>query len=467
MILDVIKTDTVFKVEVKNLNQTRVEVGLGFLKYDNGYSVFTNNKLFKIEIIDKSKLDEIDFFFQVKSYTAVINITESIRDSFFTMEIMFFAYPLREMYKPFYISLDEKILETAKKRKFIKGKDNVDKLAEVLKEKISFKINDESYFLVSTASSSENEIFEEELFKIGDNIKKIEKSKNLSDEDKETYIEENHENLQKIESQKKGLAFSIHGENIHLPVKKDITKSGDYRFTATKLVSFRNSIKKDSLQLIKADIEFKNGLVSERIAKDLGNIVESDESYLKKWDEYSKLEGEMLLAKAQQIGELKLVGSPNKIADGLLTTSSAKVNHFGLPIGVSKADKHKLPFRNSPVRAIGETEGRLYASYGGRKFLAELVDRGASTETHAALYRNILEAMKPSDMDVGVDRTKVPYGKHKALEILEVLFNSVGVDITFTQDRRRYVEPPKTINDENIDIDNVDITEDDDIDTDD
>jgi len=45
-------------------------------------------------------------------------------------------------------------------------------------------------------------------------------------------------------------------------------------------------------------------LVSERIARDLGNIVESDESYLKKWDEYSKLEGEILLKKAQQVGEL-------------------------------------------------------------------------------------------------------------------------------------------------------------------
>ena len=282
MILDVIKTDTVFKVEVKNLNQTRVEVGLGFLKYDNGYSIFTNNKLFKIEIISKSKLDEIDSFFLNRNYTAVINIVESLRDKFFTMEIIFFAYPIREVYSNFYIALDEKILETAKKRKFIKSKENVDKLAEVLKEKMSFKINGESYFLVSTASSSESEVFEEELLKIGQNLKKIEKSQNLSDEEKEQYIEENHENLQKIESQKKGLAFSIHGENIHLPIKKDITQSGDYRFIATKLVSFRNSIKKDSLQLIKANIEFKNGLVSERIAKDLGGIVESDDSYFKK-----------------------------------------------------------------------------------------------------------------------------------------------------------------------------------------
>jgi DNA-directed RNA polymerase beta subunit len=149
----------------------------------------------------------------------------------------------------------------------------------------------------------------------------------------------------------------------------------------------------------------------------------------------------------------------NKIADGLLTTSSAKVNHFGLPIGVSKADKYKLPFRNSPVRAVGETEGRLYGAYGGRRFLAELVDRGASTDTHANMYKNILEAEQPTNMEMAVDRKIVPYGKHKALEILEVLFNSVGMDIDFSQDLRRFVEPTSMQHDEELDIDNVDIVE--------
>jgi len=312
MILDVIKTDTAFKVEVKNLNQARVEVGLGFLKYDNGYGVFTNNELFRIEIIDKSKLDEIDFFFLKRHYTAIVNVIESIRDKFFTMEIIFFAFPIQEIFVPFYISLDEKILETAKQRKMAY---NTKELEKKLKEKIEFKINGKNYFLVSTAISSEKEIFEEELSKIGQNIKKIEKSKNLDDEEKLKYIEENQENIENIKSQKKDLAFSLHGENIHLPIKKDITQSGDYRFNATKLVSFRNSVKKDSLRLIKGDIEFKNGLVSERIAKDLGDIVETEGSYLNTWDIYLEKEGEILLDKAKKIGILKILND-RRIDDG-------------------------------------------------------------------------------------------------------------------------------------------------------
>ena len=316
MILDVIKTDTVFRVEAKNLREERVPNGeLGFLKYTNSYSIFINEKLYEIEILDKNKLNEIDFFFLNRNYTAVVNIIESTRDKFFTMEIIFFAFPTQEVFVPFYIALDEKIVETAKKRKIISYKDNIDILGKKLKDKISFKINGENYFIISTAISSEKQIFEDELTKIGQNIKKIEKSKNLSEEEKEKYIEENQENLQKIKTQKKDLAFSIHGENLHLPVKKDISESGDYRFNATKLVSFKNSIKKDSLRLIKGNIEFKNGLVSERIAKDLGDIVETDGSYLNTWDIYLDKEGNVLLEKAQQIGIIEILNS-SRVDDG-------------------------------------------------------------------------------------------------------------------------------------------------------
>ena len=315
MILDVIKTDTVFKVEVKNLNQTRVPKGLGFLKYENSYSILIDKELYMIDIVDKNKSKEIDFFFLKRNYTAIVNIIESIRDKFFTMEIIFFSFPIQEVFIPFYISLDEKILETAKKRKIIVHKDNIDKLRDKLKEKITLKINGENYFLVSTAISSEKEIFEEELSKIGQNIKNIEKSKNLDNEEKMKYIEENQENIEKIKSQKKDLAFSIYGENIHLPVKKDITKSGDYRFNATKLVLFKNSIKKDSIRLIKGDIEFKNGLVSEKVVKDLKDIVESEGSYLNTWDKYLEKEGEILLDKAKEIGILNILKT-SKVEDG-------------------------------------------------------------------------------------------------------------------------------------------------------
>ena len=308
MILDAIKTDTTFRVEAKNLSQDRIpNSGIGFLKYINHYAILLDEKLYEIEILDKNKLNEIDFFFLNRNDTALVNIIESIRDKFFTIEIIFFSFPIQEIFIPFYVELDEKVLETAKRKKIAF---DVKKLGEKLKQQISFKINNEDYFLVSTAISSQKEIFSEEFAKIGQNLERIEKSNKLSDEEKELYTENNKETLQQIEYEKKDLAFSIHGENLHLPVKKEITQNGDYRFKATKLISFKNSIQKDSLRLIKGNIEFKNGLVSEKIAKELGDIVEEDGSYLNTWDQYLEKEGEILLDKAKEIGVIKIIDNP-------------------------------------------------------------------------------------------------------------------------------------------------------------
>ncbi|MCG3701568.1 AAA domain-containing protein [Aliarcobacter butzleri] len=313
MILDTIKTDTTFKVEVKNLSQDRVpSSGIGFLKYINQYAIIIDEKLYQIEIIDKNKLDEINFFLINRNYTALVNIIESIRDKFFTIEIIFFSFPIKEIFVPFYIELDEKVLETAKKKKLAY---NVEKLGEKLKHLVSFKINNENYFLVSTALSSQKEIFAEEFTKIGQNIEKIEESTKLSEEEKEKYTEENKENLQKIRYEKKDLAFSIHGENLHLPVKKEISQSGEYRLKATKLILFKGNIQKDSLRLIKGDILFKNGLVREKIAKELSDIIEEDGSYLNTWDIYLEKEGEILLDKAKEIGVLKIIDT-KKTDDG-------------------------------------------------------------------------------------------------------------------------------------------------------
>lgn len=313
MILDTIKTDTTFKVEAKNLSQDRIpNSGLGFLKYINHYAILIDEKLYEIEILDKNKLNEIDFFFLNRNYTALVNIIESIRDKFFTIEIIFFSFPIKEISVPFYVELDENVLETAKKKKLAY---NVEKLGEKLKQLVSFKINNENYFLVSTAISSQNEIFAEEFSKIGQNIEKIEKSTKLNDEEKEKYTEENKETLQQIRYEKKDLAFSIHGENLHLPVKKEITQSGEYRLKATKLISFKNMIQKDSLRLIKGNLEFKNGLVREKIAKALGDIIEKDGSYLNTWDIYLEKEGEILLDKAKEVGVLKIIDT-QKTDDG-------------------------------------------------------------------------------------------------------------------------------------------------------
>lgn len=121
----------------------------------------------------------------------------------------------------------------------------------------------------------------------------------------------------------------------------------------------------------------------------------------------------------------------SKTADSYLSTSSAKTNHYGLPIGVSKADKNRIPWRNSPTKILSETESRLYAGYVGRKAIAELKDRASSIETHEHIYKNILGADKPTAIQNVVDRSKIQFGQDSALSLVESIFNCAGIDMVY------------------------------------
>lgn len=121
-------------------------------------------------------------------------------------------------------------------------------------------------------------------------------------------------------------------------------------------------------------------------------------------------------------------------AEKYSSISSAKVNHFGLPIVISSATKHDLPYRTSPTKILSETETRLYTSYVSRKAIAELKDRANSIPAHREIYRTILNADKPTDIDHVIDRTKTAYGQDVVMEVVNSVFNCAGVEIDYFKD---------------------------------
>lgn len=127
-----------------------------------------------------------------------------------------------------------------------------------------------------------------------------------------------------------------------------------------------------------------------------------------------------------------------KIADTWLSTSSARLNHFGMPSNAPKTAKHQFPWRNSAVRVLGETEARMYGSYVGEKFLAELKAAGSSPRTHKAMYRGILESENPTNIEKLVDREEVPFGDDKALEYIEAIYMCSGFALRYTPDKSRF-----------------------------
>ncbi len=119
----------------------------------------------------------------------------------------------------------------------------------------------------------------------------------------------------------------------------------------------------------------------------------------------------------------------SKIADSGLVCNTPKLNHFGVPISSSKIAKQRLPWHNNATKILSETETRLFASYLRPDALIELRDRSVSLTSQRLLYKGILEADNPSNIDRIINREEHPYGDDEILKIVRKVFNASGVDL--------------------------------------
>lgn len=123
----------------------------------------------------------------------------------------------------------------------------------------------------------------------------------------------------------------------------------------------------------------------------------------------------------------------SKTPDTFLSVASARVNHFGFPIGVSSSLKDNLPYRNSPTKVLSETEVRLYRAYVSDKAIVELKDRANNNNTHEEVYMNILDANLPTNIEHVVDRSN-GYGESVAMKLTNSIFNTFGIKIVRSND---------------------------------
>ena len=121
----------------------------------------------------------------------------------------------------------------------------------------------------------------------------------------------------------------------------------------------------------------------------------------------------------------------DKIADTWSAVSTGKLQHFGVLSPRTKADKTTLPFRETPVRTIGATEGRIFAAYAGREALAEQMDRSNSPRTQRNIGYNILAAPTPGNIEEVVDRDYIPYGNTRPIQLVSHIISAAGARITY------------------------------------
>ena len=122
-----------------------------------------------------------------------------------------------------------------------------------------------------------------------------------------------------------------------------------------------------------------------------------------------------------------------KTGDDWSSVASGKTQHFGVIAKLTKEDKSNEPIRAQPIKGVGETEGRIFASYTGARATAELMDRNNNPSTHAEIVKQILIADKPTGIKELIDRTKFPFGNTKPLQILNHIALCAGWKFEYEQ----------------------------------
>lgn len=121
----------------------------------------------------------------------------------------------------------------------------------------------------------------------------------------------------------------------------------------------------------------------------------------------------------------------DKIADDWASVSLGKLQHFGVLSPITKSEKFAHPFRNTPVRTIGETEGRIFAGYCGREAIAEMMDRSNSPATQRNVAWSLLNSDKPTDINHVVDRDYIRLGGARPLQLVRHILGAAGYGIVY------------------------------------
>lgn len=120
-----------------------------------------------------------------------------------------------------------------------------------------------------------------------------------------------------------------------------------------------------------------------------------------------------------------------KTGDDWSAVSSGKLQLFGVLSQLTKGDKFARPARNQAVRVAGESEMRLFLANCGPRFSAEVMDRNNNPATHKEMVRGILKAEQPGNIPNLVNRSVIPYGGSKALQLLRHLCEVSGFNLVY------------------------------------
>ena len=106
-----------------------------------------------------------------------------------------------------------------------------------------------------------------------------------------------------------------------------------------------------------------------------------------------------------------------KIADDWSCVSSGTLNVHGVLSPTTKSEKYRYPYRNTSIKSVGESEGRIINGFCENETIAEMFDRNGNILVHKHIYKGILESNNPTNINDSVNREIYPLGSTKALQL--------------------------------------------------
>lgn len=354
-----------------------LNMGVGYIDAETGgqsYRLRLGGKHWKLQLRDVSSANDLNFHFK-RGCARLAEVIQVAKDGSALVRVIFFNGEIVEIGEV-EIGLDERIEATAK-RNGIRFK-GAEELSRVLSEKCKIVVGNEDFFLLMSGPAAYEDF---EADNHGD-----EGSSSSQAVVREEYRE-----------------FSIFGERVRIPVeRRNVDKTKDI-FFATKAVFKDNQKSEGSLRLARGTIIFsdytKTGRIRALAAGAMSELTKEAGSYLRQWDEYGAIEGEMLLARAKAVGKIEYHGTEQTIKGVKFFVSS-------IPTQLAEGDEIEIAseeplYLKNPGISWEEYRISLEAEFALKK---DLKSSSAENDT-ASIYAPILNL---SDTSIELELPSIP-----------------------------------------------------------
>ncbi len=375
-----INAEITFELWLKpELSVETPNIGIGYIASNStgqAYRLRIDGQQWSVQLRDPSVGKDLNFHLK-RGCAHLAEVMQVAKDGSALVKIIFFNGEIVEI-GDVEIGIDERIESTAKKNgiRF----NGVEELGSVLNDKCKISVGGEDFFLLMSGPSAKAD-FEADIPEDEDSP------------DSQAVVQEKYRE------------FSIYGERVRIPVeRRNVDKSKDIYF-ATKAVFKDNQKSEGSLRLARGTVLFsdytKTGHIRALAAGAMSQLTKETGSYLKQWDEYGAIEGEMLLARAKAVGRIDFHGTEQ-------TTKGVKFFVSSIPDQLTEGDEIEITSEQPLYLKNPDLTWEAYSKALEEEFATKKDQKKNDAEMPASVYAPILKISKTS---IELDLPSIPSGQ--------------------------------------------------------